>query len=406
MLTRDFDYSLPAEAIAQQPAPRGASRLLVLDREGEARHRRIAELPALLRPGDLLVVNDTRVLQARLFGRIAGGGPVGTGGIPAAPREVELLLVERLSEREWEVLARPGRRARPGAVIEISDPRGGASAGGGGERAGIGAGIGGAVGGSSGGGEDSAVGAGGPVARASSVASGVFAEVVALSGDGRRRVRFSEPIEPHLERLGHVPLPPYIRRPDQPADRERYQTVYARRPGAIAAPTAGLHFSNELLEALAAAGVERAALTLHVGIGTFKPVTAPLVSDHRMDRERYEIPQETAAAVARARAGGRRVVAVGTTVVRALEAAATAADGGEVPAGAGATDLFITPGFRFQIVEALLTNFHLPRSTLLMLVSAFAGRDRVLAAYQEALSLGYRFFSYGDAMLVERAPDR
>ena len=406
MLTRDFDYSLPAEAIAQQPAPRGASRLLVLDREGEARHRRIAELPALLRPGDLLVVNDTRVLQARLFGRIAGGGPVGTGGIPAAPREVELLLVERLSEREWEVLARPGRRARPGAVIEISDPRGGASAGGGGERAGIGAGIGGAVGGSSGGGEDSAVGAGGPVARASSVASGVFAEVVALSGDGRRRVRFSEPIEPHLERLGHVPLPPYIRRPDQPADRERYQTVYARRPGAIAAPTAGLHFSNELLEALAAAGVERAALTLHVGIGTFKPVTAPLVSDHRMDRERYEIPAETAAAVSRARTGGRRVVAVGTTVVRALEAAATAADGGEVPAGAGATDLFITPGFRFQIVEALLTNFHLPRSTLLMLVSAFAGRERVLAAYQEALSLRYRFFSYGDAMLVERAPDR
>jgi len=406
LLTRDFDYSLPAEAIAQQPAPRGASRLLVLDREGEARHRRIAELPALLRPGDLLVVNDTRVLQARLFGRIAGGGPVGTGGIPAAPREVELLLVERLSEREWEVLARPGRRARPGAVIEISDPRGGASAGGGGERAGIGAGIGGAVGGSSGGGEDSAVGAGGPVARASSVASGVFAEVVALSGDGRRRVRFSEPIEPHLERLGHVPLPPYIRRPDQPADRERYQTVYARRPGAIAAPTAGLHFSNELLEALAAAGVERAALTLHVGIGTFKPVTAPLVSDHRMDRERYEIPAETAAAVSRARTGGRRVVAVGTTVVRALEAAATAADGGEVPAGAGATDLFITPGFRFQIVEALLTNFHLPRSTLLMLVSAFAGRERVLAAYQEALSLGYRFFSYGDAMLVERAPDR
>ena len=357
MLTRDFDYPLPAGAIAQQPAPRGASRLLVLDREGEARHRRIAELPALLRPADLLVVNDTRVLPARLFGRIVGGAP-------ASPREVELLLVERLSEREWEVLARPGRRARPGAVIEISDPRGGGSA-----------------------------------------SSGVFAEVVALSGDGRRRMRFSEPIEPHLERLGHVPLPPYIRRPDQPADRERYQTVYARRPGAIAAPTAGLHFSNELLAALAAAGVERAALTLHVGIGTFKPVTAPLVSDHRMDRERYEIPEETAAAVARARAGERRVVAVGTTVVRALEAAAAAADG-EVPAGAGATDLFIAPGFRFQVVDALLTNFHLPRSTLLMLVSAFAGREKVLAAYQEALGLGYRFFSYGDAMLAERTPER
>jgi S-adenosylmethionine:tRNA ribosyltransferase-isomerase len=199
-----------------------------------------------------------------------------------------------------------------------------------------------------------------------------------------------------------MPLPPYIRRPDQPADRERYQTVYARSPGAIAAPTAGLHFSDELLAALAGAAIERAALTLHVGIGTFKPVTAPLVSDHRMDRERYEIPEETATAVARARADGRRVVAVGTTVVRALEGAATA--NGRVPAGAGATDLFITPGFRFQVVDTLLTNFHLPRSTLLMLVSAFAGRERVLAAYQEALDLGYRFFSYGDAMLAERRP--
>lgn len=364
MLTRDFDYPLPAAAIAQRPAPRGASRLLVLDREGEERHRRIADLPALLRPGDLLVVNDTRVLPARLYGRV-------TGGESRASREVELLLVERQDEREWEVLARPGKRARPGAMVEIS------------ERAGIG---------------DEGQGAGG-------LGSGIFAEVVALAGDGRRRVRFSEPIEPHLDRLGHVPLPPYIHRPDQPTDRERYQTVYARRPGAIAAPTAGLHFSDDLLAALEVVGIERAALTLHVGIGTFKPVTAPLVSDHRMDRERYEIPEETAAAVAHARAGGRRVVAVGTTVVRALEGAAAAAGAnGEVPAGAGATDLFITPGFRFQVVDALLTNFHLPRSTLLMLVSAFAGRERVLAAYQEALGLGYRFFSYGDAMLAERRP--
>ena len=366
MLTRDFDYPLPASAIAQEPAPRGASRLLVLDREGEERHRRIAELPALLRAGDLLVVNDTRVLPARLYGRVARAAP-------AAARELELLLVERLSEREWEVLTRPGRRARPGAVIEISEP-----AGTGGEGPGAG--------------------------DAGSSGSGLFAEVVALAGDGRRRVRFSEPIEPHLERLGHVPLPPYIRRPDLPADRERYQTVYASRPGAIAAPTAGLHFSDELLASLAGAGIDRAALTLHVGIGTFKPVTAPLVSDHRMDRERYEIPEETAAAVARARAGGNRVVAVGTTVVRALEGTAAAANG-EVPAGAGATALFITPGFRFQVVDALLTNFHLPRSTLLMLVSAFAGRERVLAAYQEALSLGYRFFSFGDAMLAERRPE-
>ena len=394
MLTRDFDYPLPESAIAQHPAPRGTSRLLVLDRQGEERHRRIADLPALLRPGDLLVVNDTRVLPARLYGRVVRGATGATAGgaaaataaataavtLAATPRELELLLVERLSDVEWEALARPGKRARPGAVIEI------------GERAGMG---------DEGQGAGTR-GAGGP----GGAGSGVFAEVVALAGDGRRRVRFSEPIEPHLERLGHVPLPPYIHRPDQPADRERYQTVYARRPGAIAAPTAGLHFSDDLLAALAGAGVERAALTLHVGIGTFKPVTAPLVSDHRMDRERYEVPEDSAAAVARARAGGRRVVAVGTTVVRALEGAAASSANGEVPAGPGATDLFITPGFRFQVVDALLTNFHLPRSTLLMLVSAFAGRERVLAAYQEALSLGYRFFSYGDAMLAERRPDR
>jgi S-adenosylmethionine:tRNA ribosyltransferase-isomerase len=359
LLTRDFDYPLPAAAIAQRPAPRGTSRLLVLDREGVERHRRIAELPALLRRGDLLVVNDTRVLPARLYARAASSG---TGAAAATTRgKVELLLVERLGEREWEVLARPGKRVRPGAVLEL------------------------VVGGEPGAGQG----------------SGIFAEVLALAGDGRRRLRFSEPIEPHLEGLGHVPLPPYIRRPDEPADRERYQTVFARRPGAIAAPTAGLHFSDELLVALAGAGVERAAVTLHVGIGTFKPVTAPLVSDHRMDRERYEIPAETAAALARARAARRRVVAVGTTVVRTLEAAAAAA-GGEVPAGAATTDLFITPGFRFQVVDALLTNFHLPRSTLLMLVAAFAGRERVLAAYQEALAQGYRFFSYGDAMLAER----
>jgi S-adenosylmethionine:tRNA ribosyltransferase-isomerase len=363
VLTREFDYQLPPEAIAQQPAPRGSSRLLVLDREGEARHRRIAELPALLRRGDLLVVNDTRVLPARLYGRlIRRAGTAAPGGAERgrSPR-VELLLVEPVGPREWEVLARPGRLLRPGAVVEIE--------------------------------------AGGN--QAAPAGSGIFAEVVALAGDGRRRVRFAEPIEPHLERLGHVPLPPYIRRPDEPSDRERYQTIFARRPGAIAAPTAGLHFSVELLAALAAAGIERAAVTLHVGIGTFKPVTAPLVSDHRMDRERYEISDEAAAALARARAAGRRVVAVGTTVVRALEAAAAGASGG-VPAGAASTDLFIAPGFRFQVVDALLTNFHLPRSTLLMLVAAFAGRERVLAAYEEALRRGYRFFSYGDAMLAER----
>jgi S-adenosylmethionine:tRNA ribosyltransferase-isomerase len=354
MLTRDFDYELPAAAIAQQPAPRGTSRLLALDRDGAARHSRVGDLPVLLRRGDLLVVNDTRVIPARLFGRCSAAttAPATGGG-----GRIEILLAERQGEREWDVLCRPGRRARLGAVIEL-DTRAGA-------------------------------------------ASGIGAEVIAIAADGRRRVRFSEEIESHLHHLGHVPLPPYIRRGDDPADDELYQTVFAHRPGAIAAPTAGLHFSPRMLADLAAAGVERAALTLHVGIGTFKPITAPLVSDHKMDAERFEISAETAAAVSAARAGGRRVVAVGTTVVRTLEAAA-ARGGGEVRPGTGATDLFITPGFRFQVADALLTNFHLPCSTLLMLVSAFAGRERVLAAYEEALRLGYRFFSYGDAMLAER----
>jgi S-adenosylmethionine:tRNA ribosyltransferase-isomerase len=225
--------------------------------------------------------------------------------------------------------------------------------------------------------------------------------------DGRRRIRFSGPVEPHLEVLGHVPLPPYIKRSDEAADRAAYQTVYARHPGAIAAPTAGLHLSEELLAALAAGGVATAAVTLHVGIGTFKPVTAPLVHEHRMERERYDVPEATAAAIRRTRREGGRVVAVGTTVTRALEAAARAAEAaggapGEVAVGPGATDLFLTPGARFRVVDILLTNFHLPRSTLLMLVSAFAGRDRVLAAYREAVEQGYRFYSYGDAMLAER----
>ncbi|HET9209083.1 MAG TPA: tRNA preQ1(34) S-adenosylmethionine ribosyltransferase-isomerase QueA, partial [Thermoanaerobaculia bacterium] len=216
------------------------------------------------------------------------------------------------------------------------------------------------------------------------------------------RLRFSEPVEPHLERLGHIPLPPYIHRPDTPEDRERYQTVYARRPGAVAAPTAGLHFTQELLREIEEAGIEIARVTLHVGIGTFKPVSAERIEEHRMERERYEIGEETAEAIRRAREAGRRIVAVGTTVVRTLEGAALAGNG-EVRTGSGSTDLFIAPGFRFQVVDALLTNFHLPRSTLLMLVSAFAGRERVLAAYAEAVREGYRFYSYGDAMLLERA---
>jgi len=344
MLTRDFDYDLPAESIAQQPAPRGESRLLVLDREGLDRHQRVHDLPRLLQPGDLLVLNDTRVIPARLYGRRAGIGDGEHGG------KIEILLTEKINEHDWDALVKPGRRARPGTVISFE---------------------------------------------------GLTAEIIEKDPSGRHRLRFSEPVEPHLDRLGHVPLPPYIHRPDDTADRERYQTVYARQPGAIAAPTAGLHFSEDLLEEIRAAGIETATVTLHVGLGTFKPVTAERIADHRMERERWEIPESTAEAIRRTHARGGRVVAVGTTVVRTLESAAIAG-GGEIAAGSGSTELFITPGFQFQVVDALMTNFHLPQSTLLMLVSAFAGRERVLAAYAEAVREGYRFYSYGDAMLVER----
>jgi S-adenosylmethionine:tRNA ribosyltransferase-isomerase len=336
----DFDFELPADRIAQFAVPRGESRLLVVDAEGEARHRRIGDLPALLRPGDLLVVNDTRVLPARLFARREPGGG-----------EIEILLVDKLDDTTWDCLARPGRRARPGTRLVFSPA--------------------------------------------------LAAEVTAKHEDGRHRLLFSEAVEPHLDALGHVPLPPYVARPDEAADRERYQTLFAREPGAIAAPTAGLHFSAPLLAALAARGIGRVAVTLHVGIGTFKPVTVELVHEHRMERERYSVSPQTAAAIEGVRSDGGRIVAVGTTVVRTLESVA-AAHGGKVVPATGATELFITPGFRFRVVDLLLTNFHLPRSTLLMLVAAFAGRERVLAAYREAIATGYRFYSYGDAMLLER----
>jgi S-adenosylmethionine:tRNA ribosyltransferase-isomerase len=340
MLTSDFDFDLPPNLIAQQAAPRGASRLLVLDAAGDGRHRHVADLPRLLRHGDLLIVNNTRVIPARLFARRATG------------RSVELLLVERQEETTWDVLAKPGRAARVGARLWLDGD--------------------------------------------------IEAEVLATSVDGRRRVRFSEPLEPHLERVGHVPLPPYIKRQDDETDRGRYQTVFATEPGAIAAPTAGLHFTTELLAELAAAGIATHALTLHVGIGTFKPVTAKLVHEHQMESERYDIPTATAQAIAAARARGGRIVAVGTTVVRTLETAARLASGRVLP-GRGTTDLFITPGFPFQVVDTLLTNFHLPCSTLLMLVSAFAGTVRLRAAYAEAIAHAYRFYSYGDAMLVDRS---
>lgn len=356
----DYDYALPVDRIAQTPpARREQSRLLVLEREtGTWQDRVFSELVDLLSPGDLLVVNETRVFPARLHARR------GSDGAP-----VELLLVRPrgggdpadAEGREWEAMVRPGRRARAGARLALLDRRG-----------------------------EPAVDA--------------AAEVVEVT-DGGRRIRLDVPGNPWawIESHGHVPLPPYIDRSDGPEDRERYQTVYARSRGAVAAPTAGLHFTEELLARLAAKGIGRAAVVLHVGPGTFRPVTAERAGDHVMDAEWYRVPEETATALARTRAAGGRVVAVGTTTVRALESAAWAAAGEPIRAASGWTDLYVRPGHEFRVVDALITNFHLPRSTLLLLVSAFAGRDRVLAAYRHAVEAGYRFYSYGDAMLILRA---
>jgi S-adenosylmethionine:tRNA ribosyltransferase-isomerase len=345
--TADFDYALHASAIAERPVARGSSRLLVLDAEGAQRHRTVRELPDLLAPGDLLVVNDTRVIRARLRGRrLAAKG--------AAGGKLELLLVEPTSAGTWRVLLRPARRLRPGAGFELTSRAGD-------ER--------------------------------------LRGEVSGRSG-ALFEVRFERPLEEVLERFGEVPLPPYIRRPADERDASDYQTVFAREPGAIAAPTAGLHFDDALVKALARRGIAIVVVTLHVGPGTFRPVEVEDPSGHTMDSERFAIPAETADAIARTRDRGGRVVAVGTTVVRALETAAR--PGGTVATGAGRSDLFIRPGHSFCVVDLLLTNFHLPRSTLLMLVAALGGRERVLAAYAEALASGYRFYSYGDAMLLAR----
>jgi S-adenosylmethionine:tRNA ribosyltransferase-isomerase len=338
----DFDYPLPDELIAQEPVtPRDASRLLVLGAEGGAPvHRAFADLPALLRPGDLLVFNDTRVIPARLVGTKATGG------------KVELLLCEPLSGglgRRWRAMGQASKPIRAGSVLRFD---------------------------------------------------GLEAAVEASEGEGFYVVvldREGEALEAALSRAGRIPLPPYIRRAPSEADRERYQTVWARAPGSAAAPTAGLHFTDRLLEALAARGVERAAVTLHVGPGTFLPVRGDSIEAHRMHAEGYEVGEGASRAVAACRARGGRVVAVGTTSVRTLE---SAWDGERVAPGAGRTTLFVRPGHRFRAVDALVTNFHLPRSTLLMLVCAFGGTERVLAAYRAAVAERYRFFSYGDAMLV------
>jgi S-adenosylmethionine:tRNA ribosyltransferase-isomerase len=332
----DFDYALPAELIAQQPLPqRSASRLLLLDAEhGRWRDCQMRELPELLEPGDLLVFNDTRVLPARLAARKITGG------------RIELLLERPIGERLALVQLRDSKAVRVGMALE--------SAGG-------------------------------------------MLRLVGRRGEFWEVELPSEAVA-FFEAHGEVPLPPYIRRPPEPADRERYQSLFARAPGAVAAPTASLHFDAALLEALGARGLERASVTLHVGAGTFQPLRGELLATHVMHAERYVVPTDTVIAIERARRRGSRVVAVGTTVARTLESAAQA--GGSVASGAGETRLFIYPGYRFRAIDALLTNFHLPQSTLLMLVAALAGRELTLAAYAHAVRERYRFFSYGDAMLV------
>jgi S-adenosylmethionine:tRNA ribosyltransferase-isomerase len=356
--TSEFDYDLPPELIAQTPIePRDASRLMVVRRgTGEIEHRLFHDIVEYLRPGDLLVLNQTRVLPARLFGHKAR-----TGG------RVELLLLNRHDAFTWEALVR-GKRLRPGTAVTLTAPDGGAE-------------------------------------------TACTATIIAETESGGRLVRFDEPVEPLLEELGVVPLPPYIHEPLQ--DAERYQTVFGRIEGSVAASTAGLHFTPELLVALRRQGVELAFVTLHIGLDTFRPVKEAQVEAHKIHTEWYELTAPVAEQVNRARLEGRRVIAGGTTVVRALESAAQAGGAGAcndegasscgwqtVAAYSGPTDLFIYPGYRFRVVEALITNFHLPRSTLLMLVSAFAGQDLIVRAYQEAIRERYRFFSFGDAMLL------
>ena len=341
MLTSDFDFFLPDELIARYPLPeRTASRLLHVDgKVGQFEDRLFAELPTFFRAGDLLVFNDTRVIKARLHGEKATGG------------RVEALVERVLSEHEALLFIRASKSPKPGSTVHFA---------------------------------------------------GCLEATVLDREDDLFRLAFdpAHTVLEWLERIGEVPLPPYMERAAESSDDDRYQTVYARDPGAVAAPTAGLHFDEAMLARLREAGVATAYVTLHVGAGTFQPVRAEAVADHRMHTERYVIPSETVAAVRAAQARGGRVCAVGTTSLRALE---SAAQGGELLAGEGETDIFITPGYRFRVVERLITNFHLPRSTLLMLVSAFGGTDLLRRAYAHAVESRFRFFSYGDAMLIEGA---
>ncbi len=380
----DFDYDLPAELIAQQPLPeRGLSRMMVMERStGALRDASFSEFPSLLQPGDLLVLNDSRVIPARLYARrtLLRDHEKPTGRIevlltePAVPQmpgapSFPLLSAERVGNPEpetasgdnlWRTLVRPGRKIAIGERLVFPAPNGKIE---------------------------------------------LEAEVLERGTYGERLLRFA-PVADFfavLDRIGHMPLPPYIRRDDEAADRERYQTVFSQEPGSVAAPTAGLHFTPQMLDVLAAKGVEVARITLHVGLGTFAPLRVDSLDQVRLHRERYTLSTSAADAVNRAFHDSRRIVAVGTTVVRTLESAAAdalQAAGGKIAPHSGVTEIFISPGFEFRLVGALLTNFHLPQSSLLMLVSAYAGRDRTLAAYAHAVRQKYRFFSYGDCMFI------
>ena len=375
VLVSDFDFHLPEELIAQEPLKdRSASRLLDLFRQtGSFTDRQFRDFPVLLRPDDLLVVNNSRVFPARLFGRRSG-----KRAQPLSPRnpaakdflqgEVEVLLTQQVTREEWQALVRPGRKIGIGEKIFFFSPEQGQST------------------------------------SQEDATPALIAEVIDRGEYGERTLRFA-PVADFfgiLEKLGHVPLPPYIAREDRREDRERYQTVYARPEarGSVAAPTAGLHFTPEILAQIRERGIEIAEITLHVGLGTFQPVHAERVEEHKLHMERFYVPEHVAATINAALQQKRRIVAVGTTTVRTLEYVASKNDG-RIASGAGEADIFIYPGFEFRIVDALLTIFHLPKSTLLMLVSALAGRENILRAYEHAVRDRYRFFSYGDCMFIE-----
>jgi S-adenosylmethionine:tRNA ribosyltransferase-isomerase len=353
VLVSDFDFDLPEELIAQQPpAERSGARMLQLDRTtGVFLDSWFREFPDLLRAGDVLVLNDSRVIPARLLGqKAASAGKI-------HPAKIEALLTQQVSEREWTALVRPGRKVHVGDLL---------------------------------------------VFRSQDEATSLQAEVVEHGEFGARRLRF-HPVPDffaRLDKIGHMPLPPYIHRPDDSEDRQRYQTIYAQQPGSAAAPTAGLHFTPEVLERIRERGVIVGFVTLHVGLGTFQPIRVECVEEIHLHEEPYTLPDETAETVNSALAEGRRVIAAGTTTVRTLEHCAEIANGAPLAPHSGATSIFISPGYQFRVVSGLLTNFHLPQSSLLMLVSAFAGREHVLAAYRHAVTEGYRFFSYGDCMFL------